>query len=180
MWSAMGASVRGPEHRRDGRPNQDAWLGRITREAALAVVCDGLGSRPHSAVGSRAACRAVATATRQWVAGPDSPPELLLRLVHALWNLRVRREAHRRDTRRPNHPRSSLGTKAVEPTFKGTRHRSLARRTEARGTSEAAGGRPSAAAPSTSSRAAPVHAPRPRRLHDATAHRYGADAQPDR
>jgi serine/threonine protein phosphatase PrpC len=89
MWSAMGASVRGPEHRRDGRPNQDAWLGRLTREAAIAVVCDGLGSRPHSAVGSRAACRAVATAARQWAACPDSPPHLLLRLVHALWNLRV-------------------------------------------------------------------------------------------
>ncbi len=89
MWSAMGASVRGPEHRRDGRPNQDAWLSCITRETALAVVCDGLGSRPHSAVGSRAACRAVATAVRYWAAGPDVPPELLLRLVHVLWNVRV-------------------------------------------------------------------------------------------
>jgi len=89
MWSAMAASVRGPEHRRDGRPNQDAWLSRLTRETALAVVCDGLGSRPHSAVGSRAACRAVANAVRHWAAGPDAPPELLLRLVHALWNVRV-------------------------------------------------------------------------------------------
>lgn len=89
MWSAMGASVRGPEHRKDGRPNQDAWLSRLARGTALAVVCDGLGSRPHSAVGSRAACRAVADAVRHWADGRDAPPELLLRLIHALWNVRV-------------------------------------------------------------------------------------------
>ena len=89
MWNAMGASVRGPEHRREGRPNQDAWLSRLGRGTALAIVCDGLGSRPHSAVGSRAACRAVADAVRLWLAGPEAPPDLLLRLVHALWNIRV-------------------------------------------------------------------------------------------
>jgi serine/threonine protein phosphatase PrpC len=89
MWSAMGASVRGPEHFRDGRPNQDAWSSRLRRDTALAVVCDGLGSRPHSSVGSRAACHAVANAVRHWATGPDAPPELLLRLVHALWNVRV-------------------------------------------------------------------------------------------
>ena len=89
MWSAMGASVRGPEHRKDGRPNQDAWLNRLARGLALAVVCDGLGSRPHSAVGSRAACGAVADAVRHWADAPDAPPELLLRLIHALWNMRV-------------------------------------------------------------------------------------------
>jgi hypothetical protein len=89
MWSAMGASVRGPEHRMDGRPNQDAWLSRVARGTALAVVCDGLGSRSQSQLGSRAACRAVADAVRHWEVVPDAPPELLLRLVHALWNLRV-------------------------------------------------------------------------------------------
>ncbi len=89
MWDAMGASVRGPEHRKDGRPNQDAWLSRVARGTALAVVCDGLGSRPHSAAGSRAACRAVAVAVRHWAGSRDAPPELLLRLIHAMWNLGV-------------------------------------------------------------------------------------------
>jgi serine/threonine protein phosphatase PrpC len=89
MWNAMGASVRGPEHRRDNRPNQDAWLGRVARGVSLAVVCDGLGSRPHSGAGSRAACRAVADATRHWADAPEAPPDLLLRLIHALWNVRV-------------------------------------------------------------------------------------------
>jgi serine/threonine protein phosphatase PrpC len=89
MWNAMGASVRGPEHRRERKPNQDAWLSRLARGTALAVVCDGLGSRPHSQLGSRAACRAVADAVRHWEVVPDAPPELLLRLVHALWNVRI-------------------------------------------------------------------------------------------
>jgi len=66
-------------------------LRRLTRDTTLAVVCDGLGSRAHSAIGSRAACRAVANAVRHWAAEPDAPPELLLRLVHGLWNLSVHR-----------------------------------------------------------------------------------------
>lgn len=85
----MGASVRGPEHRRTGLPNQDAWMSRLTHGTSLAIVCDGLGSRPHSATGSRAACVAVADAVRHWAAQPTVPPEMLLRLVHALWNVRV-------------------------------------------------------------------------------------------
>lgn len=85
----MGASIRGPQHHSEGRPNQDAWLRSLTRGNALAVVCDGLGSRRHSGVGSRAACRAVADAVQYWSNVPNAPPELLLRLIHALWNVRV-------------------------------------------------------------------------------------------
>lgn len=89
MWQTMGASVRGPAHRRSGQPNQDAWLTRQNRAFALAVIADGLGSRSHAAAGSRAACRAVAQAARAWSAAPGAPPDLLLRLIHALWNLCV-------------------------------------------------------------------------------------------
>lgn len=89
MWRAMGASVRGPEHRRSGQPNEDFWLRRLTRSHALTVVCDGLGSRANSAIGSRAACRAVADAVQHWRDAVDASPELLLRLIHGLWNIRV-------------------------------------------------------------------------------------------
>jgi hypothetical protein len=89
MWSVMGATVRGPQHRKEKKPNQDAWLGRLARDSVMAVVCDGMGSRKHSATGSRAACRAVADAVRHWGSIPEAPPELLLRLIHALWNVRV-------------------------------------------------------------------------------------------
>ena len=85
----MGASAQGPQHRQERKPNQDAWLRRLGRDSALVVVCDGMGSRKYSATGSRAACRAVADAVRLWAKSRDAPPDLLLRLVHALWNIRV-------------------------------------------------------------------------------------------
>lgn len=89
MWEAMAVTVRGPEHVREAKPNQDACLVRRNRKAVLAVVCDGLGSRPHSDAGSRSACRAAADAVRHWASDPDAPTELLLRAIHALWNIRV-------------------------------------------------------------------------------------------
>lgn len=53
------ASVRGPAHIASDMPNQDATLTRHWRHGWLAVVSDGMGSRPHSDIGSRCACKAV-------------------------------------------------------------------------------------------------------------------------
>lgn len=89
MWEAMAVTVRGPAHVREGKPNQDACLVRRNRRAVLAVVCDGLGSRPHSDAGARSACRAAVDAVRHWTSSPDAPADLLLRTIHALWNVRV-------------------------------------------------------------------------------------------
>jgi serine/threonine protein phosphatase PrpC len=89
MWRVMGASVCGPAHHKSSQPSQDAWAHRLTRHTTFAVVCDGLGSRPHSRIGAQAACRAVAAAIRHWDNGKGAPPELLLRLIHALWNIHV-------------------------------------------------------------------------------------------
>lgn len=89
QWSLMGASVRGPAHIRAGVANQDAWHGRLLHSHGLIVVCDGLGSRPHSAYGARAGCRAVAAALQRWQRSPQADPDLVLRLVHALWNMQV-------------------------------------------------------------------------------------------
>lgn len=52
---AAGASVCGPAHRQDGEPNQDALGVYGLRGGWCAVVADGLGSRPHSHLGSRKA-----------------------------------------------------------------------------------------------------------------------------
>ena len=84
----FGASVTGPGHRSQGRPNQDAWLKAEGGFGALAVVCDGLGSRAASALGAQRACRAVRRAATQWpgvAAGAD--PDDLIRLVEVLWRL---------------------------------------------------------------------------------------------
>ena len=88
-WHYFGASVRGPTHVRNRVLNQDAWRGGRLCNGAVVVVCDGLGSRPHSRRGAREACRAVAAAARQWCVVPTAPIEMLLKLIHATWALRV-------------------------------------------------------------------------------------------
>lgn len=88
-WQWCGASVRGRAHVQQGLPNQDAWSVRATGFRAVAAVCDGLGSRVHSAMGARAGCRAVQSAASAWCARPGAPWELLVRLVHAQWAVLV-------------------------------------------------------------------------------------------
>ena len=88
-WHYFGASVRGPAHLRSGTLNQDAWRGGRLHSGAAIAVCDGLGSRPHARRGAREACRAVLSAVRQWSAVHAAPIEVLLRLIHATWSLRV-------------------------------------------------------------------------------------------
>ncbi len=67
------ASVRGPGHRTDGLPNQDAVLIRRDRRGWLAVVSDGMGSRPRAAEGARAICWAARqTVTEQAFDAPHS------------------------------------------------------------------------------------------------------------
>jgi hypothetical protein len=85
----FGASVRGPAHRSQGQPNQDAWLGGRRSFGTLIVVCDGLGSRANSAVGAREACRAVREALGIWSRRPGAPERLLFGLIAFLWNIRV-------------------------------------------------------------------------------------------
>ena len=85
-WSYVGASVRGPAHAQVGMPNQDAWLVRVRGEEVVAVVSDGLGSKPFADFGSRVACSAVSRAISVWRRNADAPPLSLLRLVHATWS----------------------------------------------------------------------------------------------
>lgn len=87
-WQAFGASVRGPGHFRENRPNQDAY--RIARRAwgDVAVVSDGVGSLPTSEHGSAAACRAVVSACRTWNPARDGTT-VLFGLIHREWLSRV-------------------------------------------------------------------------------------------
>ncbi len=54
----LSVSVIGPGHLLNGQPNQDSRLVKRVSSGWLAVVCDGMGSKLHSDVGSREACRA--------------------------------------------------------------------------------------------------------------------------
>ncbi|WP_084164030.1 PP2C family serine/threonine-protein phosphatase [Rheinheimera texasensis] len=51
-------SVIGPAHIRDLLPNQDYLLAKCWERRWVAVVCDGMGSRSHSDIGSREAAKA--------------------------------------------------------------------------------------------------------------------------
>lgn len=51
-------SVIGPAHSRDSLPNQDYQSAWCWKQRWAAVVCDGMGSRIHSDVGSREAAKA--------------------------------------------------------------------------------------------------------------------------
>jgi len=86
---SFGASVRGPGHRQEQRPNQDAWCHRSLRRGRAIVVSDGMGSKPHAEVGARAACAAALEALDVWLRHPDAPVEILCTLVHVLWRARL-------------------------------------------------------------------------------------------
>lgn len=85
----FGASVRGPLHRSEGRPNEDAWLHARGSFGSLAVVCDGLGSRPDARAGAQAACLSVKEAVVRWSRAGDAPLSYLPHLVEVLWRLRL-------------------------------------------------------------------------------------------
>lgn len=86
---SYGASVRGPMHRREGKPNQDAWLRTSGRFGSLVVVCDGMGSKLNARMGARAACAATREAVVRWSKVDGAPVSYLAHLVEVLWRLRV-------------------------------------------------------------------------------------------
>lgn len=89
MIRVVASSVRGPAHKREGQPCQDAWLAVPGPRAALAVVCDGMGSRAHAREGSRAATQAVRDAWRMWIRSSTGTVEDLIRLLEVCWRLRL-------------------------------------------------------------------------------------------
>lgn len=87
MWNSWGCSVRGPRHRRKSQPNQDAWKARAYSWGNVLAVSDGLGSKPHSDIGSKAACNAVISAARHFAAHPLARIEAIPPLIHSLWQI---------------------------------------------------------------------------------------------
>ena len=64
VWRSFGASVIGPGHFNVGKRNQDAWAAFHRAWGDGIAVSDGLGSKPFSDLGSRAACRAAERAVQ--------------------------------------------------------------------------------------------------------------------
>lgn len=84
-WMSWGVSRCGATHARLGIPCQDAWFSCHARWGDLAVVCDGMGSCREARRGAQAACRAVVTAAKMFVAQDGACLEDFLGLIHAQW-----------------------------------------------------------------------------------------------
>ena len=88
-WNSWGASVIGPLHVKVGIPNQDSWMARRYKWGNVVVVSDGLGSKPHSEHGSKAACLAVFEAAKSFRNNPDANIVDIMRLIHANWLVKI-------------------------------------------------------------------------------------------
>jgi len=83
-WQVVGASVRGPDHAREGSPGQDAWArGLFGGRGACVCLCDGAGSASHAEVGARVVADAVVAALAEAPAGESAATETLRRACAA-------------------------------------------------------------------------------------------------
>lgn len=85
VWKSFGASVVGPGHIAAGIPNQDAWASFHHEWGDGIVVSDGLGSKPLSDFGSRAACLAVARAIHYCSRMPEIDRTVLADRIMSRW-----------------------------------------------------------------------------------------------
>ena len=76
-------SVIGPGHLLNGQPNQDAALVKRVPSGWLAVVCDGMGSKRHSDMGSKQACRATFDVIKAVDFSIES--KVLIKLIYQRW-----------------------------------------------------------------------------------------------
>ncbi len=56
---AYGSKLRGKLHKKNHMPNQDNYLVYNSKSFTLAVVCDGMGSKKHSRIGSKRLCKII-------------------------------------------------------------------------------------------------------------------------
>lgn len=82
---AFGASVPGPRHRVLSRRNEDAWTARRWNYASMAVVADGMGSRPFARAGSQAACAAAVGAARWALRVRETSPAAISAELEDRW-----------------------------------------------------------------------------------------------
>lgn len=85
-YVSFGCSVIGPGHIKSGKPNQDSFLLKKYKNGWVAVVSDGVGSKPLSHIGSAAVCRSVCNVMRDYLNSSKSADiKDVLRLVHSRW-----------------------------------------------------------------------------------------------
>jgi len=89
IWKTWGVSVIGSHHKKEGIANQDAWNSQVFKNGSALAVSDGLGSKPYSDVGSKAACLSVIQAACIFNQHDECNYKYLSQLIHALWVLKT-------------------------------------------------------------------------------------------
>ena len=67
---AYGSKTRGKLHKKNHMPNQDNYLVYNSKSFTLAVVCDGMGSKRYSHIGSRRLCKIIKKQVKPTKASP--------------------------------------------------------------------------------------------------------------
>lgn len=81
-------SVTGPSHIREGLPNQDSLLSRSWGQRWAVVVCDGMGSRQRSDIGSREAAKAAILSVK--TLSFDADYKLIVQTLYQSWLKRLK------------------------------------------------------------------------------------------
>lgn len=83
MIRAAGVTVIGPAHAEMGLPNQDALGLWGWKRGWIAAVCDGVGSKPLSQIGSRLAATSVRSTIRSGVSWEN--PNTVVQILRRAW-----------------------------------------------------------------------------------------------
>lgn len=89
VWKSFGASVRGPGHIITGTPNQDAWASFHHTWGDGIVISDGVGSKPFSNFGSKAACLATESVAEICWGNVEINRDFLLNGIKTHWLSRI-------------------------------------------------------------------------------------------
>lgn len=84
-----GATITGQSHLEIGQKNQDNFSITKYNFGLVMVVADGLGSKKYSDIGSRQVCKSVGEAVKVWFKKSDAPIEMLIKLIHSIWNMLI-------------------------------------------------------------------------------------------
>ena len=87
IWSGWGVSEIGPLHIKENIPNQDSFIVKKYSWGIVAVICDGLGSKKYSHIGSKALVDAITQAAKIFDFTKDI--NLFEPLVQSLWDINI-------------------------------------------------------------------------------------------
>jgi serine/threonine protein phosphatase PrpC len=87
-WKGWGISQIGPSHIKNNTPNQDSYIVKKYNWGIVGIVCDGLGSKEYSHIGSNALTKAILKASRIFDFD-NKDIKLFEPLVKSLWDIEI-------------------------------------------------------------------------------------------